>query len=374
MIISIVTPIYKGKGYLAHLHQMIIDCHNDLDDDVSIEWIISNDNPDDEIDYNDENKIVDIIILNSDENQGIHAARKEGLSASHGDYILFLDQDDIIYPEYLKSQIAYIGGADAVICMLRHDDHAYYESNEMFRKIVCRQYLLGVGNSIVSPGQVLIRRSSIPALWTDSILQYNGSDDYLLWLTMLLDGCRFVLNEEILFEHTINMKNASLNLFEMMKSTFEVLDIAVHHPNISGDDERMLSGNISRYDREICILINSEHRAVTVLRRIFDSAEKFYNYVRENGDIDNANVAVYGAGIVGKAIAVILERYGMNVMCFIDRNAEQIVSDIPVYYPDSIPFGVDLIITSITGEIDEINNQIRKNYPKIMVISVEYFL
>ena len=40
------------------------------------------------------------------------------------------------------------------------------------------------GNPIISTGQVLMRRASIPGVWMENIMETNCADDYLLWLCM----------------------------------------------------------------------------------------------------------------------------------------------------------------------------------------------
>lgn len=49
-------------------------------------------------------------------NQGPIAARLRGLRAARGDYVLFLDSDDLIHPLKLRRQVAALRGAVADIC------------------------------------------------------------------------------------------------------------------------------------------------------------------------------------------------------------------------------------------------------------------
>ena len=42
------------------------------------------------------------------ENQGSQAARNAGTVASQGEFIQYLDSDDLLYPDKLKSQVEYL--------------------------------------------------------------------------------------------------------------------------------------------------------------------------------------------------------------------------------------------------------------------------
>ena len=62
-------------------------------------------------------------------------------------------------------------------------------------------------NLIRSPGQVLIRKSSIPEYWSEHTLIHNGSDDAFLWILML---CNFML-----FKHYF-LKNHQCMTLELL--------------------------------------------------------------------------------------------------------------------------------------------------------------
>ena len=130
----------------------------------------------------------------------MQGARLKGLKRCHGEYVLFLDQDDLIRPGYFYSQLMAIGDNDAAICRAVHDNEMWYSGENIFEKVVSKEYMLGMQcgwNPIASPGQVLLRKESIPDIWMDNILKHRGGDDWLLWLCMLSEECTFSLNQEI---------------------------------------------------------------------------------------------------------------------------------------------------------------------------------
>jgi len=113
--ISIIVPIYNMEQYLSRcldslLEQELKDFEivtiNDGSTDNSLQIIQS---------YADKDKR--ITIINKD-NQGVSAARNEGIEIAKGDYIGFVDPDDWIDPRMYKEmlQIAEKGQIDIVMC------------------------------------------------------------------------------------------------------------------------------------------------------------------------------------------------------------------------------------------------------------------
>ena len=97
-VISIITPYYYGKKHLNHLIEMIEQNNRNLEGyDASIEFVIVNDSPNEEI--NEElfkNYKFDYQIIINEQNCGIQKSRVNGLKKAKGEYALFLDQDDEI--------------------------------------------------------------------------------------------------------------------------------------------------------------------------------------------------------------------------------------------------------------------------------------
>lgn len=199
--------------------------------DFDIELIFVNDSPDEVIGA-DELKscpaITPLLIIN-EKNKGIHYSRVEGLKRARGKYILFLDQDDRIADNYFESQLKRIGRNDVIAA----NGAAQYSDYE---KVLYRYWIMQwtikhiwfyvkFDNRIISPGQCLVRRSSIPAIWTENILECNGADDYFLWLAMLSQRKKFGINREVVYTHKYTSVNASSDKETMQKSVEETLSI-----------------------------------------------------------------------------------------------------------------------------------------------------
>ncbi|CUO20008.1 Chondroitin polymerase [Turicibacter sanguinis] len=97
--VSVIMPMYNVEKYILECLSSIL---NSTFQDMEI--IIVNDGSTDcsfEIikDYIDSNKVIVI----HEENKGVSAARNMGLRNARGDYIMFVDSDDYIEPNFIES-------------------------------------------------------------------------------------------------------------------------------------------------------------------------------------------------------------------------------------------------------------------------------
>ena len=102
--ISVIIPVYKSEKYLARCLDSILNqshqrfeviCVDDCSPDNSLLILKDYAKKDDRI------KIVEHKV-----NQGISAARNSGLKQATGDYISFLDNDDIMHPQFFELMLA----------------------------------------------------------------------------------------------------------------------------------------------------------------------------------------------------------------------------------------------------------------------------
>ena len=73
-VVSIIVPLYHGNQYIPRLIQMAEACQKVLDDSISLELILSNDAPGQDIEKDVHSDSIDIIVLNTKINRGIQGA------------------------------------------------------------------------------------------------------------------------------------------------------------------------------------------------------------------------------------------------------------------------------------------------------------
>lgn len=237
--ISIIIPFYNGNKYMIRIMESLALAINEArKKDIIIEVIIVNDSPNIKIKNIKKNNF-EIKVIENKENKGIHYSRIEGLKVSKGEYILFLDQDDEISENSLLSNYTLIKDNDVIIgngLFFFKNKNAFIERNIYSTKSYHKQtvkelpYLL-VRDLIVSPGQCLIKKSSIPAVWLNNTMAKNGADDYLLWLLLFNEKRKFSINHEVVFIHHDSGENLSFDVRKMKESLYNVAEILKSNEN-----------------------------------------------------------------------------------------------------------------------------------------------
>jgi glycosyltransferase involved in cell wall biosynthesis len=117
-MISIVVPVYNGENYIRQMYAYIVDAAAMLPPEQPVEILFVNDGS------KDNSAAVLGELASSDSrvcpvskpNGGIASARNAGLDRASGDFICFVDQDDIMHPDMLSVLYADLvkSGADFV--------------------------------------------------------------------------------------------------------------------------------------------------------------------------------------------------------------------------------------------------------------------
>ena len=355
--ISIIVPLFRGRKYVDGMIAQLERCADVCEDRHTLELVLVNDDPKETTGCFSSEKI-EIKVLETDVNRGIHGARVRGLEHCTGKYVLFLDQDDRIQPTYFVSQSACLGDGDAVVCKLLHEGRQFYDTRMPFERVITRDFIISVRNSIISPGQVLIRRDKIPAVWKNTRLSNNGADDWLLWLCMLGAGAELALNPEILFEHVVEGENESINAVHMMASEQEVYDAAASAGLFSPGELAKLRGAVRAAAEDHIRLLSKFQKMFFIYDDWMKQQEEgryLHQYLKRAGV---NSVAIYGDSYIGKRLYYRLQKNGIQVRYFIDRNAAYLEEKIPVYLPQAGLPSVDLVLISLAEAEESIKAEL----------------
>ncbi|MBE6939580.1 MAG: glycosyltransferase family 2 protein [Ruminococcaceae bacterium] len=239
--ISVISPLYRGQPYLQQLIGVVERNVARLQAsgvEAAVELILVNDLPGDELTLPEGDYDFPVRLLHHEENRGIHGARVTGLLQAQGDYILFLDQDDVVTDDFLCRQLQGIGDGDVVVAnaWLEQADGSRvlrYPNEFTLKKVTNLRAYTKSYNQIVSPGQCLIRKAAIPEEWTQFITRQNGSDDLLLWVILLSRGAKFALCREALYTHKYTGVNLSAEVSKMNRSSLEIAEYLAKIPGVS---------------------------------------------------------------------------------------------------------------------------------------------
>jgi len=148
------------------------------------------------------------IVYLKQENRGAAAARNAGLRRALGDYVAFLDADDVWAPTYLKEQLAFLesGGFDFVYCdaMLTGNSPLVgrtYMDTTPSNGPVTAESLLALRCNVITSG-VLVKRIQVAevGMFDEAI---RRGHDFDLWLRLAKRGAKISYQKKVLLTHRI---------------------------------------------------------------------------------------------------------------------------------------------------------------------------
>lgn len=277
IIVSVIIPLYFGKKYIKSKVSMLLRAFSFAEIENKAEIIFVNDSPEQDI---SDNKTTDKIrLLINKQNSGIQYSRIRGLMESRGKYIHFLDQDDKINYRFYADQLSVINKTDADVVVANgiyeksdYKKVMYKNALERFNVTFAPSYLI-FDNRILSPGQCLIRKTSIPIEWSQNILKINGADDLLLWLLMFEYHRKFIFDNNVLYLHKdtgVNLTKDNENMTASMNCFAEAYNNVFpygRYRNLVKAKMDFMNGNKgtfgykllnSLYQFRVCVLIERE--------------------------------------------------------------------------------------------------------------------
>ncbi len=238
-LVSVIMPVYKTEPFIAQTIQSVARQTYD-----AIELICVNDGtPDAAFDICAEFQKQHpwIRLVDNGENRGLEYTRNHGLDEARGEYVLFLDSDDILVPEALERLVksAEENRADMVMsgyAMLYEDKEVpvlfsplvkEYMTTQVFSQLVLE---VVPWNLVSCIGTKLYRRSLIEdsKLRFDKKYQYN--EDAAFIIGCLLVGERIACVNEPLYKYRIRQSGSIMSSYRprMFESLVKLNELVRH--------------------------------------------------------------------------------------------------------------------------------------------------
>jgi len=275
MKVSVIIPTYNRPGFLAQaVHSVLLQTH------AVMEIIIVNDGSSARHRTKiDALKLLDdrIRVYHFPDNKGVSAARNKGLKKAAGDYILFLDDDDQLHPDMVKSNLK-IFSADSKADVVSSSFDMFFDTcppdadwcaeqqHAIFPETIFTwdygetslltehpfSALLRKGLQVSS---CLVRRQAIGSARFPEDL--TRGEDTFFWLTLASAGCNFRINHLQLCFYRIHLYNSlsdpgwrkaslrgKLKIYQNGMAT-KLVDRFVVHLH--------LARHLLKFDRQLCL-------------------------------------------------------------------------------------------------------------------------
>nr|AXL96474.1 glycosyltransferase [Providencia alcalifaciens] len=201
-LVSIIMPCYNSERFIVESINSVLDQSYKF-----FELIIVNDaSTDNSVNLISSYKDSRIVLINLEKNEGVSSARNKGLSIAKGDYIAFIDSDDIWISNKLEKQIELLNKDWDVICSnystfnLNGLINTRYAPEIITYKDMLRSCFIGNLTGIYHAKKI------------GKFYQKNvGSEDYLMWLSVLKKAEKAYCIQEPLAKYRIHETSLSSN-------------------------------------------------------------------------------------------------------------------------------------------------------------------
>lgn len=221
-LVSIITPTYNSSSYILRTYESICEQSHQ-----NWEWLITDDKSNDNTVAIIEDIILKdkrVMLFKNDVNSGAAFSRNISISKASGEFIAFLDSDDLWYPEKLTKHIGF---------MENHIDFSFtsYEvvdefDNALNKRIDTKHNILFFSynemlrkKATIGCSTVMLRRESFKKIKMPMI---RTAQDYALWLSLLKQGYNAFLLNEVLTKYRITPNSLSQNKFKKALAQWHV--------------------------------------------------------------------------------------------------------------------------------------------------------
>jgi glycosyltransferase involved in cell wall biosynthesis len=198
-MISVIIPCYNSGEFLPEAISSVVN--SGFSD---FELIIVNDGSSDPLTLEVLGNLnSDQIIVISQENQGPATARNRGVKEAKGEFLLFLDSDNLVFPQYLSKGVTVLKNHPAVGVVYSHPEFfGAVEEEKRFEPIPFDFQQLLLGNYIDMCS--FVRRSTFEEVGGfDEHPDLIGWEDWELWLRIAQSDWRFHHLDETLFKYRV---------------------------------------------------------------------------------------------------------------------------------------------------------------------------
>ena len=227
-IVSVIIPAYKVSGFIKEtLESVLSQTFQDY------EVIVINDGSPDTPRLEEQIKPYShLITYLKQPNGGAGAARNAGIRAAQGEFVAFLDGDDVWLPNFLTAQLELLTSddgfdlvyADAINFTNAGLSHSTNMDMNPSEGEVTVESLISARCCVIT-SSVVVRRSKVVAVGCFDE-RFRNSQDFDLWLRLAKHGARFTYQKRVLVHRRIYQGSLASNPVNSLEGEIQVLENA----------------------------------------------------------------------------------------------------------------------------------------------------
>jgi glycosyltransferase involved in cell wall biosynthesis len=198
---------------------------------------------------------VERIVYLTQENKGAAVARNRGLRAARGEFVAFLDADDLWLPDYLAAQLEFIRSNDYDLvypdAMLFGDSalagRTFMETAPSNGEVTFSSLISGQCNVITS-GVVARRQLIMDVGLFDE--QLRNAQDFDLWLRLVRLGARAAYQRKVLLRYRFHENSLSGDALNRINRELRVLGKFEGLPDLTTDERAVVAETTRRLRAE----------------------------------------------------------------------------------------------------------------------------
>jgi glycosyltransferase involved in cell wall biosynthesis len=235
--VSVVIPAYNVADFIAEtLDSVLSQTFKDY------EIILVNDgSPDTEKLEKTLAPYLPHLVYIKQENSGTAAARNAAINSARGEWLAFLDGDDVWFPEYLTAQMEALSAkncdliyCDALLFGEVRDKSERYTKRSPSHGAVKTESLISGECNVITSGTIAKRLKVLECGMFDEDLPRIGMEDFDLWFRLAKNGVRLDYQKRILLKYRVRVNSLSgsnvqraersLIAFDTLEQKYELTD------------------------------------------------------------------------------------------------------------------------------------------------------
>jgi glycosyltransferase involved in cell wall biosynthesis len=280
--VSVVIPAYNVAGFVAETLDSVL-----AQTFTGYEIVLVNDgSPDTEQLEKALAGYFEKIVYVRQENGGTASARNAAIENARGEFIAFLDGDDVWLPEYLSEQIKFL--TENNLEMVYADAFLFGEVRAGQETFMRKSPSTGAADfagivsgrcSVITSGTLLYKQKILDAGMFDENLPRIGMEDFDLWLRLAKAGARIGYQRKILLKYRVSPTSLSGSSVQRARRGVVGLNIVKEKLDLTPDEEKVLRETLAEAEAELLLETGKAHLLrgeYAEARKNFRAANAYY--------------------------------------------------------------------------------------------------